>query len=215
MSKAGNDGVTKLAALKSAAQKFVAYVLSNPSFAQGTKIAIVPFSSAVAVDPTAYASAPWVDTEGTGADPLDQLLRDVGGRVQEPVRRVLEALGRRAELEMGRLLRSQPYPQNVTDMATNGPASLYVPYLAPDEGGPGRVGGYYTYFPSYWNLSYNSYIDDDDGTDNGTCPKQSASYPRPRPAAASTRIRITHGPALRSGYRTAPISDARRSRCNG
>lgn len=178
MSKAGNDGVTKLAALKSAAQKFVAYVLSNPSFAQGTKIAIVPFSSAVAVDPTAYASAPWVDTEGQAPTHWTNFsgMSEAGFKSRFGVFSKLAAV--EPSWKWAGCFESQPYPQNVTDMATNGPASLYVPYLAPDEGGPGRVGGYYTYFPSYWNLSYNSYIDDDDGTDDGTCPKQSASYPK-------------------------------------
>jgi hypothetical protein len=56
-------------------------------------------------------------------------------------------------------------------MATDGNASLYMPYLAPDESGPSVVG----YSPSGyspWNgsNSINSYIDDDDGSTNGSCP---------------------------------------------
>ncbi|NGM37390.1 MULTISPECIES: TadE/TadG family type IV pilus assembly protein [Methylobacterium] len=167
MNSAGNDGVTKLTALKNAAKKFVSYVLSNPSFAAGTKIAIIPFSASVAVDPNTYRYSSWVDTQGqspyhwgnfSGMAAAGFTSRfDVYAKLQAAV----------PSWKWAGCFESLPYPQNVTDMSTNGNASLYMPYLAPDEGGPGLVGN------SYWNGSYsiNSYIDDDDGSTSGSCPK--------------------------------------------
>ncbi|WP_375462597.1 hypothetical protein [uncultured Methylobacterium sp.] len=67
MADAGGDGVTKIAALKSAAKTFVNYVFKNPASAAGTKMSIVPFAAAVAVDPGTYRTASWVDQSGKSA----------------------------------------------------------------------------------------------------------------------------------------------------
>ncbi|TGD97156.1 TadE/TadG family type IV pilus assembly protein [Methylobacterium nonmethylotrophicum] len=167
MNSAGNDGVTKLAALKSAAKKFVSYVLTNPNFSAGTKIAIVPFSASVAVDPNTYRYADWVDTQGKSPHQWGNFsgMAAAGFTSRFDVFAKLQAAV--PSWKWAGCFESLPYPQNVTDMATTGNPSLYMPYLAPDEGGPGVVGN------AYWNGSYsiNSYIDDDDGTTDGSCPK--------------------------------------------
>lgn len=52
----------KLSAAKKAAKDFIDYVEADDSFDAESRIAIVPFSSAVAVDPTVYGAAtPWID----------------------------------------------------------------------------------------------------------------------------------------------------------
>ncbi|MGX7707440.1 pilus assembly protein TadG-related protein [Methylobacterium sp. Gmos1] len=169
MNNSGNDGVSKISALRSAAKKFVTYVLNNQNFATDTRIAIVPFSSAVAVDSATYRNAGWVDTQGkspyhwtnfSGTATAGFASRfDIFAKLQEVV----------PSWKWAGCFESLPYPQNVSDMATNGDASLYMPYLAPDEGGAGTPAGYIA--SAYGSLSINSYIDDDDGTTDGTCPK--------------------------------------------
>ena len=52
----------KIDALRQAATQFVNYVYADPVLNSLTKVALVPFSASVAVDPQAFSNANWVDT---------------------------------------------------------------------------------------------------------------------------------------------------------
>ncbi|MET7243534.1 TadE/TadG family type IV pilus assembly protein [Methylobacterium sp. EM32] len=172
MNSSGNDGVSKISALRSAAKKFVTYVLNNKSFAADTRIAIVPFSSAVALDAATYRNAGWVDTQGKSPYHWTNFSGAAAAGFQSRFDLFAKLQGAVPGWKWAGCFESLPYPQNVSDMATNGDATLYMPYLAPDEGGAGTPAGTY----AVWNGNYslNSYIDDDDGTSDGTCPKLSS-----------------------------------------
>ncbi len=173
MGRSGNDGVSKISALRSAAKQFVTYVLNNKSFSADTRISVVPFSSAVAVDAATYRNASWVDTQGKSPYHWTNFSGTAAAGFQSRFDLFAKLQGVVPSWKWAGCFESLPYPQNVSDMATTGDASLYLPYLAPDEGGAGTSAG----SRAIWNgnSSPNSYIDDDDGTTTGTCPMLSAS----------------------------------------
>ena len=159
MGDAGDDGVSKITALRNAAKNFVSYVFSNAAFATGTKIAIVPFAAAVAVDPASYRTASWVDTNAQSAYHWTNVTGASAAGFNNRFDIFTKLKTAYSAWGWAGCFESLPYPQNVTDMATtSGNANtLYVPYFAPDEPGPGAVGY------AVWNktaASYNSYIDD-------------------------------------------------------
>ncbi|WP_082711571.1 TadE/TadG family type IV pilus assembly protein [Methylobacterium indicum] len=214
MNSSGNDGVSKISSLRSAARKFVTYVLNNKSFSTNTKIAIVPFSSAVAVDAAAYRNAAWVDTKGKSPYHWTNFSGTADAGFKSRFDLFAKLQGVVPSWAWAGCFESLPYPQNVSDMATNGDASLYMPYIAPDEGGAGTQAGYLAY--SFGSYSLNSYIDDDDGTTSGTCAKLTSSdtyataqrrackYQSPRNARSGT---ISDGVALgpNFGCSTQPL----------
>jgi Flp pilus assembly protein TadG len=64
-SMANSSGsVSKIEALRQAAKDFVDFVGTNASLAGHTKVSLVPFSAAVAVDPATYRNATWIDQTG-------------------------------------------------------------------------------------------------------------------------------------------------------
>ena len=164
MAQAGDDGVSKISALRNAAKKFVSYVFTNAAFAAGTKIAVVPFAAAVAVDPAAYRNAPWVDVNAQS----DFHWTNVTGAASAGFNNRFDIFNKlkNAYSSWGwaGCFESLPYPQNVSDVATSASDAntLYVPYFAPDEPGPGTAGS----VVSNSSKSYNSYIDDSTNQSN-------------------------------------------------
>ena len=156
---------TKMQAVQQAATSFVNYVANNASFASNSRISIVPFAAAVAVDPTAYAAAPWVDTAGASSYHWTNINKAQAN-----------ALGFTSRLSIFNALKATnstwgwagcfetlPYPQNTQDGAPTSNDTLYVPLLAPDE--PGTGSNTYAQWGPNSNpyYSFNSYINDTNG----------------------------------------------------
>ncbi|WP_237476409.1 pilus assembly protein [Lichenibacterium dinghuense] len=191
-----SNGQSKLTALKSAAKNFVEYVYNNGAFSDQTKIAIVPFSGAVAVkDPksaTDYTAknANWIDWTGQSAYHWKNINKNLAVASGLPTRNdiftYLSSVNPSTSVgypyydwNWGGCFETPPYPQNVQDVAPDpkNPDSLYQQYFAPDEPGPGTPvqgnnGGASTYKdtnngPS--NSVWNDYLPDT------TCQNQSST----------------------------------------
>ncbi|GJE25773.1 TadE/TadG family type IV pilus assembly protein [Methylobacterium organophilum] len=204
MANSGGSG-SKMDALKQAASNFVDYVKSDPAFASDTRISIVPFAASVAVDPVSSATASWVDTGGKSSlhwTNIDKTQANALGFTSRLS--IFNALKTISPLwAWGGCFETLPYPQNVQDVAaTGGNDSLYVPMFAPDEPGGGTTGS------TTWNGNYtfNSYIDDWNGTTSSNCTaspssfanaeKQACKYQNPRNAkpTGSGGVGLPNGP---------------------
>ncbi|MCJ2101498.1 TadE/TadG family type IV pilus assembly protein [Methylobacterium sp. E-046] len=172
---ASSGGQSKLQAVQTAATNFVNYVYSSNAFSSATRIALVPFAGAVAVDPSTYRYASWIDVNGQSSYHWINVnsLSGTGFTsrfdIFNKLRTAYSGWGWAGCLE------TLPYPLNVQDGApTSGNKdSLYVPLFAPDEPGDGSTGyGSYTYIGTQ-NISFNSYIDD--YTSSGSCAKPTQS----------------------------------------
>jgi Flp pilus assembly protein TadG len=154
-----SGGVSKLAALKTAATNFVNTMFDSID-SQHLKISLVPFAASVKVDPITYANATWLDQ--TGKSSLHW--QNVTGASAAGFSSRFDIFKKLAKSYSGwaweGCLESLPYPLNVQDVAPTpaNPDSYYLPLFAPDEiGNSGTSTG-----------SYNSYMDD--GTSSrGTC----------------------------------------------
>lgn len=187
---------SKIQALQSAATNFIDYVASNSAFASNTRLSIVPFAAAVAVDPTTIAGAPWIDSAGlspyhwTNVDKAQAQAAGFKSRLSifASLKAVNPGWGWAGCFE------TLPYPKNVQDGAPTGPETLYVPLFAPDEPGGGSKASV-QWSPNVY--SDNSYIDDSNGTPGCTNPSsffasenQACKYVSPKNAQASS----TNGP---------------------
>ena len=200
---------TKLQAVQTAASNFVDYVKNNTAFATTSRISIVPFAAAVAIDPTVSgtATASWVDTKGlsdyhwTNVDQASA--RALGFTSRLSIFNALKAVN--STWAWAGCFDAQPYPESVQDGAPSpaptqaGYDSLYVPFFAPDEPGNGS-NTYAAWNPSNnssgsaTNYSFNSYIDDSNGqsgcsstsTSFATIEAQSCKYNSPRGVQATT-----------------------------
>ena len=161
-----SDG--KLAALKNAANTLVntleesAQASGNPN---ALKIGVVPFSMTVNVG-SQYQSASWITGSmpaayGTDADAVDDT---------HPNRfQLLQKLNR----SWSGCVESRPMPYDITDTgASSGtPATMFVPFFAPDEPDKGyyKFGSniYYHYSNTSGQITWNNdYLDDDYTSDN-------------------------------------------------
>ena len=172
---ASSGGQSKLEAAKTAAANFVDYVYSSPSFTSATKIAIVPFAASVAVNPATYRYASWIDQNGKSSLHWTNVLSPstAGFTSRFDIFTALQTAY--SGWGWGGCLETLPYPLNVQDGAPtpSNKDSYYVPLFAPDEPGEGNT--YYGTYTVGWNTSYsfNSYIDDSNGT--SSCPSLSSS----------------------------------------
>ena len=178
---------SKLQAVQQAADNFVDYVKGNGAFSPDSRISVVPFAATVAVDPSATATASWVDTAGRSKYHWTNVDKGSATAAGFTSRLAIFAALKKAYTgwDWGGCFESLPYPLNVQDGAPNPgngqPAwdTLYVPLFAPDEPGGGSS-GYAAWNPAsnqssaYTNYSFNSYIDDSNGKDS--CPASSNSF---------------------------------------
>lgn len=214
---ASSGGQSKLQAVQSAASDFISYVYTNAAFSSATRISIVPFAGAVAVDPSTYRYANWIDQNGQSSYHWTNVLQPGNSNFKSRFDIFAKLQGAYSGWGWGGCLETLPYPLNVQDGApTSGNRdSYFVPLFAPDEPGDAsttyaayQVGRYTTYY------SYNSYIDDD----NGNCPPlapgtpfntaegQACKYVRPQnaaPTALNTSTGIPNGPNF--GCTTQPL----------
>ena len=214
---ASSGGQSKLQAVQTAATNFVDYVYTNSAFATGTKISIVPFAAAVAVDPVAYRYATWIDQNAKSAYHWPNVSSP--GSAGFTNRFGIFAALQSAYSGWGwaGCLETLPYPLNVQDGAptSSNLNSYYVPMFAPDEPGAGSTT--YASYNSNSAFSFNSYIDD--YTNSSNCPSQSQSstsfaaaegrackYVNPRtasPTSSNTYTGIPNGPNF--GCTTRPL----------
>ena len=212
-----SGGQSKLQAVQTAATNFVNYVYTNSAFSSATRISIVPFAGAVAVNPATYRSATWIDQNAQSAYHWSNVINASGSNFSNRFDIFAKLQGVNTNWGWAGCLETLPYPLNVQDGAPSSanPDSYFVPLLAPDEPGDGST-SYYDYSDNTGTYrSYNSYIADDDGTTNGKCgTKKSATtylpvegqackYISPRNARSNTYLGIPNGPNF--GCTTQPL----------
>ena len=175
-SMAGSSGSqSKIQALQSAATSFVDYVAANAAFASNSRVSIVPFAAAVAIDPTTIAGAPWIDSTGlssyhwTNIDKAQAKAAGFASRLS--IFAALKAVN--PGWGWAGCFESLPYPKNVQDGVPTSADTLYVPLFAPDEPGPGSKDEV-QWGPDKYS-SYNSYIDDSNGSAGCTEPSSFAA----------------------------------------
>ena len=161
-----SGGQSKLQAVQTAAANFVDYVYNNSAFSAATRISIVPFAAAVAVDPSAYRYATWIDQNGQSSYHWTNVLNPSSAKFKSRFDIFTALQGAYSGWGWAGCLETLPYPLNVQDGAPTSANndSYYVPLLAPDEPGNGSPGyaGYPSNNPSSYN--FNSYIDDNGGS---------------------------------------------------
>ena len=212
-----SGGQSKLQAVQTAATNFVNYVYTNAAFSSATRISIVPFAGAVAVNPATYRYATWIDQNGQSAYHWSNVLNPSGSNFASRFDIFAKLQSVNAKWGWAGCLETLPYPLDVQDGApsTANLDSYFVPLLAPDEPGDGST-SYADFSDSSGTYrSYNSYIADDDGTVNGKCgTKKSATmympvegqackYISPRNAVSNSYLGIPNGPNF--GCTTQPL----------
>ncbi|MGI3901783.1 MAG: pilus assembly protein TadG-related protein [Janthinobacterium lividum] len=198
---------SKLQAAQEAAANFVDYVNTNDAFSSQSRIAIVPFAGAVAIDPavSGTATASWVDTKGQSIYHWTNVAKSSLFASRLSIFNVLKNFS--PSWGWAGCFESQPYPQNVQDGAPStantqaGWNSLYVPYFAPDEPGKGTT-GLATWSSGARNaqtyVSYNSYIDD-----TGNCSSTATDFPTAE-SQACKYANVTNAKPTTSGPASLP-----------
>lgn len=213
-----SGGQSKLQAVQQAATSFVNYVYTNTSFSSATRISIVPFAGAVAVNPTTYRNASWIDQNGQSSLHWTNVLSPGGSNFTSrfDIFTKLRNASGISSWGWGGCLESLPYPLNTQDSAptSSNKDSYFVPLFAPDEPGDASstYRGYSDSTGTYY--SYNSYIDDDTSTNVGSCPinknlsydaslGRACKYVLPLNAKSSSYVGIPNGPNF--GCTTQPL----------
>ena len=147
---------TRIATLKTAATNFVNILEKTAAMSRdddALKISLVPFSTTVNVG-SGYSGAAWMDTQGLS--PIHHEPFNAPALGARPTRFTLFS---RLNTSWAGCVESRPAPYDVQDTAPSAgtPATLFVPYFAPDE--------YDAWDPYYtenrwWN---NNYVPDDMG----------------------------------------------------
>ncbi|WP_279606043.1 pilus assembly protein [Methylobacterium sp. J-048] len=210
-----SGGQSKLQAVQTAATNFVNYVYTNAAFSSATRISIVPFAGAVAVDPVAYRYASWIDLNAQSSYHWTNVLSASGSGFASRFDIFTKLQGVYSGWGWAGCLEALPYPLNVQDGAPTAANkdSYYVPLFSPDE--PGDASSSYRDFSDTTGTyrSYNSYIDDDTSSSSGTCPIKTLSYSAslgrackyvsPRNATSNSYLGIPNGPNF--GCTTKPL----------
>ena len=129
-------GGAKIDALKTAASQFVNYMYNSPSLGPRTKITLVPFAATVKLDPSTYANASFVDTQGlsswTWKSPAFAADASVATSRFDLFARLANI---KSSWAWAGCFESLPYPRNVRDVSpvSGDPETQFVPMLAPDE----------------------------------------------------------------------------------
>lgn len=119
---------TKISRLKTAATSLVDTLQAQAVEADTVKIALVPFSISVRL-PTSFKTAAWMDTNGKSP-----IAKEIFNGTADVKRfDLFTKLG----TSWGGCVESRPYPYDVQDPAPSSgtPATLIVPFFAPDEPG--------------------------------------------------------------------------------
>lgn len=149
----GTSSTTKIAALKTAASSMVTQLQAasqNATQANAVKLALVPYTMTVNVGPT-YQTANWISPGLPSAYGSDMF--SVAGTNRFTL---FSEMG----LTWGGCVETRPSPYDVTEgpPTTSTPATLFVPFFAPDE--PGKTAGAsadgYTWSNNYLNDTSSS-----------------------------------------------------------
>lgn len=126
---------TKLTNLKSAAKSLVTTLASQASEPGMVKIALVPFSSTVRlpVDKTDYKLSSWIDKDGKSPVAREIFNGTLNVKRFDLFRKLDDSTYQ--DLSWKGCVESRPMPYDVTDDTPDRdvPATLIVPYFAPDE----------------------------------------------------------------------------------
>ena len=214
---ASSGGQSKLQAVQTAATNFVNSVYTDAAFSSATRISIVPFAGAVAVDPSTYRYASWIDQNAVSSYHWTNVLQAGGSGFKNRFDIFSKLQGVYSGWGWGGCLETLPYPLNVQDgaPAPSNRDSYFLPLLAPDE--PGDASTSYAAYSINRNTTYysfNSYIDDDKGncpalpygTPFNTAEGQACKYVRPQNAAPTSQnssTGIPNGPNF--GCTTQPL----------
>jgi Flp pilus assembly protein TadG len=119
------NGSPKLDNLKTAATSLIDQLAAAATNPDQVKVGVVPFSMTVNVG-AKYASAPWIDA--TGASPVN---REIFYSANPSRFTLLQQMG----VTWGGCIEGRPIPYDVqeTPPSASVPATLYVPFFAPDE----------------------------------------------------------------------------------
>ena len=139
MNQVGSDGVTKLSRLRDAATALVNSLetaAQASTDANAVRISMVPFSSAVNVG-TANKTASWIVQSNAHTLSNNLFTNSTGNPGTASANRF--SLFSNVGVAWGGCVEARPAPYDVQDTAasTSVPNSLYIPYFAPDEVGPG------------------------------------------------------------------------------
>jgi hypothetical protein len=196
MARSGGSG-SKMDSLKQAATNFINFVYGDPALSDHSKMALVPFSAGVAVDPATNRSAWWIDQNAQSRYHWQNVSGATAAGFANRLAIFSSLRTVNSNWDWAGCFESLPYPLNVQDgkpSAAN-PDSYYVPMLAPDEAGAG--GEYWRADSSgAWQLTVNSYIDDSTGA--AACGDPAALDDRTREARACKYV--TPGNPRTSGY---------------
>ena len=151
MSQTAGSGGVKIVALRTAVNDFLTNMFGSQTTSQRVSIGIVPFATSVRV--VAAGSSPsssYMDTAGKEGDPYADF--------DSPKKFTRLQLFTQMGQSWGGCVMTRPSPYDITDDAptTATPATLFIPWFAPDEPDTNLSYGYTDY--------ENNYIDDDGGT---------------------------------------------------
>ena len=145
------SGGTKISALRTAVSDFLDTMFGGQSASQRVSIGIVPFAASVRIVPAGSApSATYMDTTGVEGDPY--------GDFDQPKKATRFQLFTQMHQNWGGCVMTRPPPYDVTDdtPTKSQPATLFIPWFAPDE--PDTTLG-------WGSTAYeNNYIPDNGGT---------------------------------------------------
>ena len=120
------SGGTKISALRTAVTDFLNTMFGNSSTSQRVSIGMVPFSYGVRILPSGTTPPSYMDTGGLEGDPYADLDSTTKTRFQ---------LFSEMNQQWGGCVMTRPPPYDVTDdtPTTSTPATLFIPWFAPDE----------------------------------------------------------------------------------
>jgi len=186
-----SGGVSKLQAMKTAATNFVNSVFSDPGMNGFTKMSLVPFAATVAVSPSTFRNATWIDQLGKATNHWSFLQGGAsavaaysayGIKSRFDVFNYLK--GSVASWDWNGCFEALPYPLNTQDRApsSGNTDSYYVPMFAPDESGDGGQTSHAAGSTTVY--SANSYINDT----NSSCPYTADETTRTGQACKYTQL---------------------------
>jgi Flp pilus assembly protein TadG len=166
---ASSGSTSKMEALRQAATDFINFLYVSSNLTNYVKVAIVPFTAAVAVDPATAATADWVDLGGQSAFHWQNVLGAPAAGFSNRLGIFTKLAGTRAAWAWAGCFESLPYPLNVQDgkPSPSNPDSYYVPMLAPDEAGNGGTVWHVETSTGAYQSTPNSYLND--ATSAATC----------------------------------------------
>ncbi len=127
MSQSAGSGGSKISALRSASSSFLDAMFGTQSTSQRVAVSVVPFATNVRVVAAGSSPPSWMDTAGQAPDAYDDF--------DSTARTRFQMLAWMRNQSWGGCVMTRPAPYDTNDAApsTGTPATLFVPWFAPDE----------------------------------------------------------------------------------